>query len=119
MSVEGDVERPAGPQSLVDLELGAERLGVDGEALEILVELRGFAILFAEDDLVVDQVEQVRASTRGERDRSRKASTGHPLSAPPALAVILDQGRSSRLAAADPAGLPRAALGAAIRVASR
>ena len=70
-------ERAGRPERLVDLELGTERLGVDREAVEVLVERGALAVLFAEDDLVVDQVEEVGGTDPREagssRDRPRRA----------------------------------------------
>ena len=56
---ERDREGAPGPQELVDIELSTERLVMPWEAVEVFVELGAFAILFAENDLVVDQVEKI------------------------------------------------------------
>jgi hypothetical protein len=98
--VEGDVERPAGPQRLVDLELGAKGLGVDGEPFEILVKPRDLAVLFAEDDLVVDQVQEGRGPDPGEVRSLQIRLDPDPLPAPPAFPVILHQGERAGLAVA-------------------
>ena len=52
-------EGAAGLEGPVDIELGAEVSGVLREAPEVLVQLGRFAVLLAQDDLVVNQVEQL------------------------------------------------------------
>ncbi len=61
------------------------------EAVEVFVELGGFAILFAENDLVVDQVEKIGGIDPCGPESLEIGLDRHPLSAPPALAVVLDQ----------------------------
>ena len=56
---ESEGEGAAGLEGPVDIELGAEVCGVLGEAPEVLVQLGRFAVLLAQDDLVVNQVEQL------------------------------------------------------------
>src|SRR5262249_20992389 len=49
--------QPAGREGPVYLELEAELLGQLREALQVFVELRGGPFFFAQQDLVVDQIE--------------------------------------------------------------
>ena len=84
----------------MDLELGTKGLGVDGESLEILVEPGRLAILFPEDDLVVDQVQEGRGPDPREVGSLQIGLDPDPLPAPPAIPVILHQGERHRLAVA-------------------
>ena len=88
---ERDREGAACPQELVDIKLSTERLVMHWEAVEVFVELGRFAILFAENDLVIDQVEKFGGIDPCRPESLEIGLDRHPLSALPALAVVLDQ----------------------------
>ena len=83
------IPRPARLDGLVDGELHAELRRQLWKALEVIIEAGGFARLFAEEDFVVDQIEDGRPL----RARSRDAASD---SFPPGRVRPDPSGRAGR-----------------------
>ena len=62
-----------------------------GKQLEVFVQLGPFAVFLAQDDLVVNQVEQVVVAERWWREFFEKGFDGKSFSFAPALAVMVDK----------------------------
>jgi hypothetical protein len=91
------VEGRAGSQRLIDLELHPQLLGQVGEALLVLGQRRRLAPLLAEEELLVDQIEDGLGIGRRVRQLLQQGFDRHSLAALPALPLFRQQGGQCRI----------------------
>ncbi len=78
-------------EGAVNLELGAKIAGVLREPPQVLVQLGRFAVFLAQDDLVVNQVEQLFVVDGRRREFTEERFDRQPIPIAPALAMSLNQ----------------------------
>ena len=78
------------------LELSPKCLGMPGEAGEVFAELRRFAVLLAEENLVVNEIEKIGGIDLVGPVFPNVGFGRHPFSVPPSLTMVPDEGDRTR-----------------------